>query len=34
MIDEIRKELINSDISSRDLRIVLDILKKYDKETL
>lgn len=29
MIEEIKKEIIESEISSRDLRIVLDIIDKY-----
>lgn len=34
MLDEIRRCLIESDISAHDLRIVLDILKEVEKEKL
>ena len=30
MLDEIKKELIESEISAYDLRIVLDIIRKYE----
>ena len=32
MLEEIRKRVINSDISPQDLRIVLEILDKIEKE--
>lgn len=30
MIEEIKKEIIESEISAKDLRIVLDIIRKYE----
>lgn len=32
IVDLIKEEIIDSDVSGRDLRIVLDILDKYKKE--
>ena len=32
MLEKIKEEIINSDISAHDLRIVLDIINKYEKE--
>ena len=31
MLEEIKQEIINSEISAHDLRIVLDIINKYSK---
>lgn len=30
MLEEIKKEIIESEISAHDLRIVLDIIRKYE----
>ena len=32
MLDEIRKRIIDSDISPQDMRIVLDILKDFEEQ--